>query len=127
MRAFRWTVTTLAFAFIACGGGGDKTTAPSNNTGGTGGTGGGGGSTSSSITVGDNFFDPASTTVAVGTTVTWTWSTGTTHNVTFSNTSISGSGDKSSGSFAKAFNAAGTFGYECTIHGASMSGTIIVK
>lgn len=128
MRALRWTFTTLAFVLIACGGGGEKTAAP-NNTGGGGGGGGGGGtgSTSNSISVGDNFFDPASTTVTVGTTVTWTFSGATQHNVTFNNSSISGSNNMQSGTFSKAFNTAGTFGYTCTIHGSAMSGTIIVQ
>jgi plastocyanin len=128
MRASRFALIVLAFAVVSCGGGGgDKvtgTTTPPPG-GGTGG-GGGGGSTSTSITVGDNFFDPASTTVGIDKTVTWTWSTGTRHNVTFSNTTISGSGDQTSGTFQKAFAAAGTYGYRCTLH-AGMDGTIVVQ
>jgi plastocyanin len=127
MRALRWTLTTIAFTLIACGGGGG-TNATSPNPGGGGGGGGGTGSTSNAISVGDNFFDPASTTVAPGTTVTWTWTGNSTHNVTFANTQLSGSGDKSNGStFAKKFDTVGSFAYQCTIHGSSMSGTIIVK
>ena len=128
MRAFRGAMTImLAFALASCGGGGgDKATAP-NNTGGTGGTGGGGGggSTTSSISVKDNFFDPSATTVPTGTTVTWTWTTGTLHNVTFDNAQLSGSGNKDAGNFTKTFPNTGAFTYHCSIH-PGMEGTITV-
>jgi plastocyanin len=84
-----------------------------------------GGSTSSSITVADNSFTPSETTVSVGTTVTWTWNASTQHNVTFNDGSASAT--QASGTFARAFNAAGTYNYHCTIHGASMSGSVTVK
>lgn len=83
-------------------------------------------STSNTITIGDDYFRPQSTTVARGTTVTWNWTTGTTHNVTFGDGTSSG--DKSSGSYSRTFNSAGTFNYECTIHYAlGMTGTIVVQ
>jgi len=67
--------------------------------------------------------------VAPGTTVTWNNSTGVTHNVTFN--SVAGapasSTNFSSGNFTATFATAGTFPYHCTIHGLSMSGTIIVQ
>ncbi|MDE3151542.1 MAG: hypothetical protein KGL93_04785, partial [Gemmatimonadota bacterium] len=84
----------------------------------------GGGSTSSSISVGDNFFNPNSTTVKVGTTVTWTWSTSTTHNVTFADGTKSG--NMSGGTYSRTFNSAGTFNYQCTIHG-GMTGAVVVQ
>jgi len=118
---------------ISCGGG-DGPKRPNNNGGGGGGggggVGGGGGSTSSSITVVDNSFDPAGTTVAVNTTVTWTFSSSNTqqHNVTFSNASLGTSGNRSAGAvYTKQFTAAGVFNYQCTIHGASMSGSVTVQ
>jgi plastocyanin len=127
MRPFRGAMIVLAFALVSCGGGDKATGTTTPPPGGGGGGGGGGGSTSSSITVGDNFFDPAQTTVPVNTTVTWTWAGGQPHNVTFANSSISGSGDKTSGAtFTKAFASAGTFSYSCTLHG-GMNGTIIVQ
>lgn len=122
MRAIlRVAAVAVVVVAGACGGGGTTAPTTGGNTGGnTGGTGGG---TSNSITVGDNFFNPSSTTVAVGATVTWTWSTGTTHNVTFSDAS---SGDKSSGSYTRTFNKAGTYAYSCTIH-PGMNGTVVVQ
>ncbi len=109
-------------AALACGGGG--TTAPATGGGGGGGGGGGVPSTSNAIAVGDNFFNPAATTVPVGTTVTWTFGTGTTHNVTFGDGTTSG--DRSTGTYTRTFNTAGTFGYRCTIH-AGMNGSVTVQ
>ena len=77
------------------------------------------------VAVGDNFFNPSSTTVAVGGQVTWTWGGSATHNVTFS--AGTNSGNQSSGTFDRTFPAAGSFDYLCTIHGAAMSGTVTVQ
>jgi plastocyanin len=128
MRAFRGAMMVLAFAVVSCGGGGDKATGTTTPPPGGGGGGGGGtgGSTSNSVTVDDNFFDPASTTLATNTTVTWTWHGGQAHNVTFANSSLSGSGDKTTGTFAKTFPSAGTFNYQCTLH-PGMNGVIIIQ
>lgn len=110
-------------SLAACGG----STGPY---GGTGGTmqGGGGNSTSNAISIGNDFFSPSSTTVATGTTVTWTWnSSGTAHTVTFDD-GAPGSGAKSSGTFSRRFTTAGTYTYYCQIHGrAVMSGSITVQ
>lgn len=78
------------------------------------------------VSVGDNFFSPSAIQVSPGTTVTWTWPSGTsTHNVTFSDGTTSG--DKSAGSvFTRTFNSAGTFTYVCTLHG-GMNGSVLVK
>jgi plastocyanin len=124
-RTFRAALLAAVVVVAACGGGGTDATSPygGGNTGGNTG-GNNNGSTSSSITVGDNYFDPNSTTVKVGTTVTWTFGTGTTHNVTFDDGTQSG--DKSAGTYTRTFNSAGTFNYRCTIHG-GMNGTIIVQ
>ena len=111
----RMTLLVGMALVAACGGGGsDTTTGPPTS---------GPPSTSNAVTVGNNFFSPASTTVAPGTTVTWTWAANaTTHNVTFSDAVHSS--DQSSGTYAQTFNTAGTFPYHCTIHG--MQGTITV-
>ena len=92
-------------------------------------------STSSSVTVGNNFFDPASTTVSVGTKVTWTWNAcsgdgygGTTcvqHGILFDDGAASGA--QSDGSWTRTFSTAGTYKYHCTVHGTAMSGTIVVQ
>lgn len=113
------SVLTLAVAAASCGGSGGYGSPPTAPPSGPP-------STSSTINIGDDYFSPKSTTVAKGTTVTWTWTTGTTHNVTFGDGS--GSGDKSGGTYTQTFNTAGTFNYVCTIHQAlGMTGTITVQ
>ena len=76
-------------------------------------------------------FNPATITIAVGTTVTWTNTTGAPHTVTSDdgtsfdsglNTPISASG----GTFSFTFTKAGTFAYHCQIH-PFMKATIIVQ
>jgi plastocyanin len=86
------------------------------------------GSTTDQITVQDNQFNPPATTVPVNTTVTWTWTNGTAspHNVTFDQSSLTPSGDRTSGSFQKQFTTAGTFTYRCTNH-VGMNGTVTVQ
>jgi plastocyanin len=77
-----------------------------------------------SVTVDDNFFDPTTQRVAAGGTVTWTWAGSVGHNVTFA-TGMN-SATQASGTFSRAFPAAGSFDYECTIH-SGMIGTITVE
>lgn len=75
-----------------------------------------------------NTFNPSTMTVAPGTTVTWDNETGVTHNVTFDTQGAPASiGNFSSGAKTATFPSAGTYAYHCTIHGASMSGKIIVQ
>jgi plastocyanin len=65
--------------------------------------------------------------VSSGAVVTYTNNDAITHNVTFDNSSIGGSGNFSSGSKTLTMPAAaGTYTYKCTIH-ASMTGTVTVK
>ena len=84
------------------------------------------------VSVGNNFFDPASRTVSAGATVTWTWvNTGAiSHSVesvgtpSFTSSPIlSGSGQ----TYSVTFNTPGTYEYQCVVHGAAMAGTIIVQ
>ena len=78
------------------------------------------------VRVSNNTFSPATRTIAVGTTLTWRWASGSsTHNVTFSGGPASP--DQASGTFARLFSAAGAFAYQCTIHGGSMSGSVTVR
>lgn len=99
---------------LGCGGG-DSGTPTGPTTGGA-----------NTVTVGNNFFSPATITVPVGTAVTWNWAQGdVSHNVTFDDGQHSET--QSSGQFQRTFTAAGTFPYHCTIHGAAvMSGTVTV-
>ena len=84
------------------------------------------GSSGKTVTVRNNLFDPATLDVPVNSTVTWVWSSGgVEHNVTFQ--TGPSSGNRSSGSFPRTFQAAGTYAYACTIHGAQvMSGVVNV-
>jgi len=76
--------------------------------------------------------NPAIDTVAVGSTVTWTWTaTGSVaHSVrsqrtpTFPSSAIL-TGDGNTYSFT--FNTPGSYAYDCAVHGAAMSGTIVVR
>ena len=96
-------VAWVAALMLACSGEG----------GGTGPCGGGGSATA--VSVCDNFFAPAASTIAVGATVTWTWRGANQHNVTFEDGQGS-SATQTSGTHARTFPASGTFRYRCTIH-----------
>jgi plastocyanin len=70
--------------------------------------------------------------VAVGTTVTWTWTnTGSvSHSVqsldspSFASSAIkTGSGS----TYQVTFTAPGTYHYDCAVHGTAMSGTVVVQ
>jgi plastocyanin len=137
MRLLAPISVLLVAAIVGCGG---SSTAPSggannNNPPPPPPPGNTGGSTSNSIEVGNNFFDPSSTTVAVGTRITWSWNTcgsdgygGQTcvqHGILFDDGTASGA--QSEGSWSRTFTTAGTYKYHCTIHGAAMAGTIVVQ
>jgi plastocyanin len=83
-----------------------------------------------SVTVGDNFFQPATVTVVreEGTAqVVWNWTGSNPHNVTF-DAGPPNSETQTSGSFSRSFQDAGAFTYFCTVHGrAVMSGTVNVE
>lgn len=121
----------------ACAG---YSTSPMTGYGGGGsgqGGGGGGGGPVGAVTVGpgiqfvsahDGSQNPAVTTIAVGATVTWTWSGSLRHNVqSTGTTSFASSPIMSSGTYAVQFNTPGTYHYICGVHGASMSGTVVVQ
>lgn len=87
------------------------------------------------VSVTNNAYNPAATTVPVGTQVTWTWNTcsgdgygGQTcvsHSVTFDDGTTSATQD--TGTYSRTFTAKGTYSYHCKIHGAAMSGTVTVS
>jgi plastocyanin len=121
MRLSRRTIAALlaVLAAAACGGSdGTYGGGPSTNPGDTG-------STSSQVTVQDNSYSPKSTTVALGTEVTWTWSGKSPHTVTFDDDVTSAT--QSSGTFRRTFSQPGTYNYQCLIHGSTMTGTVTVK
>jgi adhesin/invasin len=91
---------------------------------------------SASVQVGDNFFksgrnngsNPAVDTISAGGTVTWTWSGASSHSVQSTGSpAFTSSTITSSGTYAFTFATAGTYTYDCAVHGASMSGTVVVK
>jgi plastocyanin len=102
------------------------------SSGGSGGTSSGGGSTGGStaagataVTIANFAFSPASVTIKVGDSVTWTNNDSATHAVV-GDGGIS-SGDLTQGkTYTKKFDTAGSFAYRCSIH-PSMTGTVVVK
>lgn len=104
-----WGVAGVALAVLAaCG-----STEPSGSSGGTVGH--------DSVTVGGGSFSPKAVAPNGAGLVVWTWqSGGVTHNITFED-AITGSGNKSSGTFSQTFLTPGTYRYRCTIHSSDFS------
>ena len=144
MRIQALLAAGLMVAFAACSGdNGSSLTSPgSGHGGGTGGNTGGGTPTSGDVAVivGNNFMksarngsvNPAVDTVAVGGSVTWTWTnTGNVpHGIqslgspVFRNSTVlTGNGN----TYRVTFNTAGTYQYDCLVHGSMMPGTIVVR
>ena len=71
-------------------------------------------------------FDPASSTVKVGTTVTWTNNDTAGHTVTADDNSWTSDNLANGASYSHTFDKAGTYTYHCTFH-SGMKGTIIVQ
>ena len=91
------------------------------------------------VTVGNNFFtsnrngssNPAVDTLALNGSVTWTWGSGAgSHSVqsTGSPSFVSSLVKTGAGqSYSLAFTQAGTYTYDCSIHGTAMTGRIVVR
>ncbi len=90
------------------------------------------------VVIGDDFFNPQHIEIVAGDTVKWNYSTGSeahtsTCDGTGGTTLPSGGTTWDSGvlsvggTYKTAINVPGTYNYICTIHGAVMSGTIVVK
>lgn len=90
------------------------------------------------VTVTNNAFTPGDLTISAGANVTWNWDacsgggpygdteTCVAHSVVLDDGSAA-STTQSKGSFTHQFTTAGTYPYHCAVHGAAMSGTIVVK
>jgi plastocyanin len=125
MPSSRWSLPSIVLAALVAGCG-DGPSGTGDNP-----------PSSASVDVGNNFFrsgrngslDPAVDTVAVGGTVTWTWVEAGSHGVRFDDPALSDGAELSaSGSVSSTmFPTAGTFTYDCIIHGEMMAGTIVVK
>ena len=119
-------LTAATAAMAGCGGGGGDSTGPDPQP-----------KRGNAVSVSNNAFTPASLSVTAGGSVTWTWNscsggdvygggqTCVSHNVTFDQGPSSAT--QSSGTFVRAFPTAGTYDYHCTIHGAAMSGRVVVR
>ncbi len=85
------------------------------------------------MTFADQRSGGSTTTIAVGTTVQWVWVSGfhsTTSGTCGATCTPDGNWDSGAGSgmtFSKTFNQAGTFPYFCTVHGALMTGSVVVQ
>lgn len=131
-RSMQLVALSLVAAMLACGGGGSSSAGittppppppPQAN-----------GSTTA-LTVSNNRYTPATDSVGVGSTLTWTWDscTGdgyggtacTSHSVMFDDGPASPIQD--GGTFKRTFATAGTYTYHCAVHGAAMSGKVIVQ
>jgi plastocyanin len=127
------TLALLALASVsACGGGGSSTS--------NGVTDPGSGdppvnASTTALTVSNDKYTPAHDSVGVGAQLSWTWnsctgdgyggSTCTSHSVTFDDGPSSAI--QSSGTFNRTFATAGTYKYHCKVHGAAMTGTVLVQ
>ncbi|OGN89057.1 MAG: hypothetical protein A2Z74_00750 [Chloroflexi bacterium RBG_13_46_9] len=79
-----------------------------------------------SVNMANLAFSPATLTIKVGTTVTWTNKDSTTHTV-ISDSGVFQSGNMApNATFTYTFSNAGTFPYHCSIH-PSMKGTVVVQ
>jgi plastocyanin len=150
MRMRAILAACLMVAVAACSG--YNPTSPTNSTGGAGGGYGGGGGTGGNtgggtpasgdvaVIVGNNFMksghngsiNPAVDTVAVGGSVTWTWTnTGSVpHGIQSLGTPVFRNGTVLTGNgstYRVTFNTAGTYQYDCLVHGTMMPGTIVVR
>ncbi len=105
---------------------------------GGGGGGGGGGGPVGSVTAGPGIqfvsghnasSNTAVDTIAAGGTVTWSWTGSLPHSVqSVGSPSFASSGTMTgSGTYTVTFPTAGTYQYDCAVHGQLMTGTIVVR
>ena len=126
----------LAFSAFACGddddgngngdgNGGDATQEPTPGNGGDDGM-----ALAETVAIADNSFTPSSVTIATGGTVTWEWSGEFPHSVVGDFAGMPVESETMTGvgnTFAFTFDEAGTFNYQCGVHGEAMSGTVVVE
>lgn len=78
------------------------------------------------VSVGDNFYAPASVSVFVGESVTWKNNGASPHSATANGGSFDTGVFDPGQSRSATFSRAGTFSYYCTVHGLSQAGTVRV-
>jgi hypothetical protein len=76
-------------------------------------------------------FTPDTVTVDAGQPVCWTWSQTSGHNVRADDGSFTSGSPTGTGDFQRTFNAPGTYGFHCQVHGpaagGNMRGTVVVR
>ena len=140
LRVRNALIGMFTLASMGCGGyGGTGMYGVGSGGGGGGGSGGGdgGGGPLGSVTIGPGIqfvsghngsTNAAVDTIAIGSTVTWTWTGSLPHSVqSVGATSFASSSTMTgSGTYAVKFDTAGTYHYDCAVHGQLMTGTIVV-
>jgi plastocyanin len=132
MRRTQWILAAAPLVLAACNG----LTSPYSGYGGGGG--GGGGGPVGHVTVGNTYFrsahngtqNPAVDTIAPGGSITWTWNVAAQHSVQSTGTPSFPSSavlSAQNGTYVLTFNTAGTYTYDCAIHGSAMTGRIVVR
>jgi plastocyanin len=136
MRVSRAIIGLVALAVLGgCNGYGGAGYGGGSGGGGGGGTGGG---PVGSVTAGPGIqfvsghngsSNTAVDTIAAGGTVTWSWTGSLPHSVqSVGSTSFASSATMTgSGTYAVTFPTAGTYQYDCAVHGQLMTGTIVVR
>ncbi len=114
----------LALSLVAssCGGTGGTGTTTAQSTPSTSGGAGGG----AEVVMKNLAFTPASVTIKVGESVTWTNEDSTNHTVVADNGEFTSDQLANGATFSFTFDKAGTYLYHCSIH-PSMKGTVIVQ
>ena len=82
--------------------------------------------TGSAVSIASFKFEPATLTISVGTTVTWTNNDSASHTVTADDGSFKSGTLGKGGTFSQTFATAGTFAYHCNFH-SSMTATVTVQ
>jgi plastocyanin len=132
MRLYSPILGIIALASFAACGGNNYGTGPGGDPGG----GGGGAVGTVAVGTGIQFVsghngtrNPAVDTIPAGGTVTWTWTGTLPHSVqSIGASSFASSAVRTgSGNYAVTFAVPGTYQYDCSVHGQSMSGRIVVR
>jgi plastocyanin len=134
VRIRRAVAVILTLGSVAACGGSDGSSVTGGNGGGGG---GGGGGASGTVTLGpaiqyvsghNGTMNPAVDTIVAGSTMTWTWTGREPHAVRSVGTPsfTSSPTHTGSGTYAVTFTNAGTYQYDCSVHGQAMTGRIVV-
>ena len=78
------------------------------------------------VTIGDNFYDPATVTVDLGDTITWTNEGAAAEGHTVTGPGFDSGVIEEGGTYSHQFTAAGVFDYLCALHD-EMAGTVVVR